>query len=160
MTLQWSAILFGRVDEAIALLKDLEQRHPGKSATAANLGTAFELQGKDQAALQWIREGIRRDPKVHFGSEWVHVRILEAKLAIKADPHWLDTHSVMGLSFGDAPQPAEPALPADHLGREHSLAESWRAVAYQLFEPRCCVKPEDRTGRGSLPDFGAGSRAS
>ncbi|HYJ41530.1 MAG TPA: tetratricopeptide repeat protein [Steroidobacteraceae bacterium] len=137
-------ILFGRVDEAIVLLQELEERHPGKGTTAANLGTAFELAGKDQAALQWIREGIRRDPKEHFGSEWVHVRILEAKLAIKVDANWLDTHSVMGMSFGDAPQPAEPALPVDHLGHEHSLAETRRAISYQLFERTLLVKPKDR----------------
>jgi tetratricopeptide (TPR) repeat protein len=137
-------ILFGRVDEAIVLLKDLEKREPGSAATAANLGTAFELSGKDQAALQWIREGIRRDPQEHFGSEWVHVRILEAKLALKSDPQWLDKRNVLGLSFGDAPRPANPGEAEDHLGKKYSLAKTSRAVSYQLFERTLLVKPKDR----------------
>lgn len=137
-------ILFGRVDEAIVLLKDLEQRHPGKAATAANLGTAFELTGNDQAALEWIREGMRRDPKEHQGTEWVHVRILEAKLALKADVNWLDTHSVMGLSFGDGPMPVEPAAPVDHLGQVLALSRAGHAIAYQLLERTLLVKPKDR----------------
>lgn len=137
-------ILFGRVDEAIVLLKDLEQRHPGKAETAANLGTAFELAGKDKAAIEWIREGIRRDPREHFGSEWVHVRILEAKIALKSDAAWLDKHSVLGLSFGDAPQPVDPGPAVDHLGGSHPLSKAARAVAYQLFERTLLVRPRDR----------------
>jgi tetratricopeptide (TPR) repeat protein len=137
-------ILFGRVDEAIVLLNDLERQYPGRAATAANLGTAFELSGKNQAALEWIREGIRRDPKEHSGSEWVHVRILEAKLALETDPRWLDNHSILGLSFGDAPLPSDPGVAEDHLGNKHPVANAWQAVAYQLFERTLLVKPEDR----------------
>lgn len=137
-------IYFGRYDEAIALLKELERRHPGRAATAANIGTAFELTGRDEAALQWIREGVRRDPREHDGSEWVHVRILEAKLASKKDSAWLDRHSIVGLSFGDGPRPSEPALAVDHLGKEHSHAESRRSISYQIDERIVFVKPPDR----------------
>jgi len=70
----------GKYSEAIALLQELERRYPGKYQVAANLGTAFELSGDNKQALQWIREGIRRNPKSHEGTEWLHVAILEAKL--------------------------------------------------------------------------------
>ena len=59
----------------------LERRYPGHHETAANLGTALELAGHDAPALQWIRIGIRRNADEHYGSEWLHVRILEAKIA-------------------------------------------------------------------------------
>jgi tetratricopeptide (TPR) repeat protein len=136
-------ILFGRYEEAITLLKDLETRHPGKAMTAANLGTAFELKGDDGAALQWIREGIRRDPREHRGSEWVHVRILEAKLELKQDPRRLDSHSVVGLDFGAGVQPGNPAMPPDQAGKPQSVADTRQAVTYQLFERIALVKPPD-----------------
>jgi hypothetical protein len=137
-------ILFGRYDEAVVLLKELEARHPGRAATAANLGTVYELQGKDQTALQWIREGIRRDENEHEGSEWVHVRILEAKIALKSDLLWLESHTVLGRDFGDAARPLAPALPVDHLGKTHSWRHASRAVRYQLYERTFFVKPPDR----------------
>jgi hypothetical protein len=36
------------------------------------------------------------NPDSHRGSEWVHVKILEAKLAMEKDPNWLAKHSVLG----------------------------------------------------------------
>jgi hypothetical protein len=125
------------------MLEDLEARHPGLAATAANLGTAYELKGRDVAALAWIREGLRRNPREHHGSEWVHVRILEAKLALKKDPHWLESNTVMGLQFGDAPTPLEPATAADHNGNEISIADANPALDYQLIERTALVAPPD-----------------
>jgi hypothetical protein len=136
-------ILTGRHDEAITLLKDLEARHPGRAATAANLGTAYELKGWDAAALPWIREGIRRDPREHRGTEWVHVRILEAKQAMKKDPRWLESNAVMGLAFGDAPAPLQPPAIADHNGRMMSLEDTRSALEYQLIERSALVAPPD-----------------
>jgi len=45
-----------------------------------DLGTAYELAGKNEPALRWIREGLRRNPNSHKGTEWLHVKILEAKI--------------------------------------------------------------------------------
>jgi hypothetical protein len=52
---------------------------------AANLGTALELLGNKEEALHWIREGIRRNPQSHEGTEWLHAKILEAKIAAQKD---------------------------------------------------------------------------
>lgn len=136
-------ILQGRHDEAITLLKDLEARRPGIAATAANLGTAYELKGWNVAALSWIREGLRRNPLEHRGSEWIHVRILEAKLALKKDPRWLESNSVLGLQFGDAPTPQEPATAADHNGNAIPIADANAALDYQLLERTALVAPPD-----------------
>ncbi|MCX7421427.1 MAG: tetratricopeptide repeat protein [Planctomycetia bacterium] len=69
----------GELDEALAVLNEIEAVKPGLYATAANLGTVYELSGDVEKALHWIQEGIARNPKSHFGSEWIHVRILQAK---------------------------------------------------------------------------------
>lgn len=120
-------IVANRGAEGIQLLKDLEKRQPGNAKVAANLGTALELAGSDQEALLWIRESVRRDPREHEGSEWVHVKILEAKLALKRDPNWLRTHSVVGWRDGQQ-------LLADERGLVRSPMDLIAPITWQLNE--------------------------
>lgn len=137
-------IATGKYDEAIELLRALENSSPGRSATAANLGTALELIGKDEEALRWIREGYRRDPREHQGSEWLHVKILEAKIAMARDPAWRSKHTVLGIGFGNDDIPRAAAnQTADHTGKARSLTEAASAVRYQLVERVYFVKPPD-----------------
>ncbi|MCD6062042.1 MAG: repeat-containing protein [Moraxellaceae bacterium] len=128
-------IVAGKYDVAIDLLTALEQRHPGLSRTASNLGTALELAGRNAEALRWVREGIARDPADHFGTEWLHVKILEAKLALAQDPQWLQSRRVLGVDFGREARPVLPAvLPQDHAGRPRTLEDMEKAMDYQLRE--------------------------
>lgn len=135
----------GRTKEALALLLENERVRPGAYVTAANLGTAYELAGDDAAALRWITEGIRRNRDAHGGTEWLHVRILDAKIAMAADPRWLDTHSILGIDFGGAVIPKLPQpLPKGNTGEPVSLANLNHALWYQLNERYQFVKPPDR----------------
>jgi hypothetical protein len=120
-------IVTNRAADGIRLLKDMEKIQPGSAKVAANLGTALELSGADQEALLWIRESVRRDPSEHEGSEWVHVRILEAKLALKRDPNWLRTHSVVGWRDGQQ-------LLADERGLVRSPMDLIAPITWQLRE--------------------------
>jgi len=63
------------------MLIGIERWHPGLYATAANLGTAYELLGNVDSAYYWIEEDMRRNPQGHEGSEWMHLCILSAKRA-------------------------------------------------------------------------------
>jgi hypothetical protein len=127
------------VREAIAILESIERQHPGEYVVAANLGTAYELAANDREALRWITEGIRRNPESHYGTEWLHVRILEAKIALAADPAWLETHTVLGLDFGTAAAPKTPSRWPD--GQD--FGSTARALEYQLRERTGFVKPPD-----------------
>lgn len=128
-------IMAGHYDSAINLLMGLEKSHPGLSRTASNLGTALELSGKNKDALHWIKEGIARNPQDHEGTEWLHVKILEAKIALAKDPTWLQEKNVLGVSFGTEPRPKiPPSLPIDQFGKSYSLEEVERAINYQLSE--------------------------
>ena len=128
-------IHLGQLKRATAILESIEKQHPGEYVTAANLGTAYELSGRNEKALRWIKEGIRRNSESHNGTEWLHVKILEAKLAIEKEPDWLKTHSVLGVGFGTEEVPRMPEhLPADHLGRSLSVEQIEKALAYQLDE--------------------------
>jgi hypothetical protein len=129
-------ILTGRMPDGIELLRDLEKRQSGNAIVAANLGTALELSGADEEALQWIRESVRRDPREHGGSEWLHVKILEAKLALKLDPNWLRKNSVVGWREGQR-------FPLDERSRPRTPKDIIRAINYQL---------QERTRFVSAPD--------
>lgn len=88
----------GKVQEAVAILAELEVHYPNEFQVASNLGTAYELNGMPDSAAEYIRRGMTLNPNDHEGSEWIHLKILEAKLAMRQDPKWLETHSVLGLS--------------------------------------------------------------
>lgn len=137
-------IHLGQVREAVSILEERERKSPGAYATAANLGTAYELAGDNLKALEWIKEGVRRNGDSHYGTEWLHVKILEAKLALAKDPRWLTKNTVLGADLRapeDAGRPESPVT--DHLGRPKSLAEVEAALVYQLHERLEFVRPPD-----------------
>jgi hypothetical protein len=140
----------GRPKPAIRLLLALERQWPGRYETATNLGTALELAGADAVALRWIREGIRRNPGSHEGSEWLHVRILEAKVAGKIGS------SMLGLDYGYAPTPQLPgALPAGNDGKPvASPAQLARHLVVQLGERVQFVPPRDPVVAALFFDWG------
>jgi len=137
-------LLTGKVDQAIELFREAEEKFPGNARVAANLGTALELKGENAEAVRWIREGVRRDPGEHRGTEWLHVKILEAKLAMAGNADWLETHSVLGLDFGAAPRPHLPQivlLKAD--GKTRTPEGLYFSIYYQLGERTKFIKPND-----------------
>ena len=143
-----------RYADAIRLFLAIEALHPGRHETAANLGTALELMGRDALALRWIRLGIRRDQREHEGTEWLHARILEAKIALKKDPDHLVGHSVAGVAFDPVTLPSLPATyPAGNDGRPVKPYELNRALRYQLGERLQFVKPKDPIVANLLMDW-------
>lgn len=137
-------ILTGQYAEAIALLREVDTRFPGNAKVAANLGTALELAGNDAEALEWIRKGVERDASEHFGSEWLHARIIEAKIALAKDPNWLANNHVLALDFGKADVPVVPEiLPITKEGRLNGGDDLVEDIVYQLDERRKFVQPPD-----------------
>lgn len=85
----------GQVDSALHILQPIVYQNPTEYKLIANLGTAYELTGNIDSALFYISKGIDTNPESHFGSEWVHKAILEAKLKIKSNKNWLNSHSIL-----------------------------------------------------------------
>lgn len=128
-------IHLGRSREAVPILENVEKTNPGHYITASNLGTAYELVGENEKALEWIKKGMERNADSHEGSEWIHVRILEAKIALAKDPDWLKSHSTLGLNFGKDKRPLHLGAPAvDHSGKEYGADTVAVHIAYQLHE--------------------------
>jgi tetratricopeptide (TPR) repeat protein len=136
-------LLSGKTDEAIALFRETEQKHPGNARVAANLGSALELKGQYEEALKWIREGVIRDVTGHKGSEWLHERILKARVLLPFDPKWFDKESVIGLDFGDGEVPVAPEILPFEKGRLKGAQDLLRQVDYQLMERTRFAKPPD-----------------
>ena len=137
-------VRYGNPRQAVDLLQFVERKSPGHFETAANLGTALEVAGRDADALRWIREGIRRNPKDHGGTEWLHVRILEAKLAMVSGRPTTGLDKVLGLDFGAAAMPRRPArLPLGNDGKPVSLFGLAIALRLQLWERMTLVSAPD-----------------
>jgi tetratricopeptide (TPR) repeat protein len=139
---------------AIMLFVRLEKIFPKRYEVAANLGTVLELASEDEVALRWIRLGIQRNPEEHYRTEWLHVRILEHKIALRADPQHLKGRSVAGVAFGDALIPAMPAAyPAGNDGKPVQPFELNLAFNYQLYERMFFVSPKDPVVANLLNDW-------
>jgi len=121
-----AALVFaGRYADAIAVLIAIERDYPEQYTTAANLGTAYELNGEVENAKVWIQKGIERNPNSHAGTEWLHLAILDAKLKLRQEPDWLKKHSVLE-------------------GQEkRTRAEKETALEYQLNERLNFIKEND-----------------
>src|SRR5688572_27683403 len=69
-------IKLGRLEEAEVILNKLLKRYPRDYVVIVNLGTLYELQGKNKQALEYIKKAIAINPESHMGSEWFHVKVL------------------------------------------------------------------------------------
>lgn len=136
-------IHLGQIKEAIQILEKIEKEEPGIYYTAANLGTAYELNGDNQKALKWIREGVIRNKDSHYATEWLHVKILEAKIALEKDPDWLQKHSVLGVDFELDNVSGQQVAAVDHLGQQRNLSQIESALVYQLHERLEFIKPKE-----------------
>jgi tetratricopeptide (TPR) repeat protein len=113
----------GRYAEAMKIFQAIEKKTPNKYQTAANIGTTYELLGKLDSALFWIKRGLQINPDSHGGSEWIHVKILEHEIAANGDANYSLTHSVLGWDSGNDSIPTKMKNKQwiEHLG--HQLTE-------------------------------------
>ncbi len=140
----------GESKTAVSILEAIEKEHPGEYTVAANLGTAYELSGDLEKAYQWIGEGIRRDPKSHEGTEWLHLLIIDARMAQAKNPDWSKSHGVLTLDFGSDALPRKPsAWPQGARDAEDVI----RALTYQLGERLAFVPPPDTLVAGMITDL-------
>ena len=147
-------LLQNRLPAAVRLFVAMGRIFPGRYQTASNLGTALELMGQDRAALRWIRIGIQRNRDSHQGSEWLHARILEAKIALAADPGTLGARSVAGVMFDPVALPSLPdRFPPGNDGKPVTAPQLNHALAYQLGERLQFVKPKDPVVANLLDDW-------
>lgn len=116
----------GRYNESLVILRDLVKRYPHEYNILANLGTLYELNNMPDSALRILRFTNKRFPEGHYGSEWFHLKVLEAKLHMREDSHWLEQHRVLELGITQASADTSQQF-------QDNMSKLWEAT-YQLHE--------------------------
>lgn len=75
----------GDKNKGLKILEDLYRKYPREYNIVANLGTAYELTGNNEKALELLEKAVAINPASHHHSEWIHVNILRQKIAAKPD---------------------------------------------------------------------------
>lgn len=88
----------GKLNEAEIIFRELIQIYPNNYALHANLGTTYELLGKNELALKHIKKSVEINPNAHRGSEWIHIQLLEVKCKLETEPEYLKNRTVLNLS--------------------------------------------------------------
>lgn len=127
-------IVLKRYHEALKLYQDIEQKSPNRYSTASNIATIYELIGDNVNALNWIKKAIQINPKSHNSSEWLHQKILEAK--IKGENYYT-SEFLLNINFGNDIQPKTQL----NTKRKQELIS---ALYYQLNERISFIKSEDK----------------
>jgi len=139
-------IYLGRYNEAIEIYRKIENQQPDLYATASNMGTAFELIGQNDSAYHYIEKSIKINPDAHESSEWIHLKILEAKINLQNNSNYLKDNNLLGLDFGQSKKPKNP--------NNLKLDKIHQQIHFQLSERMTFVKPPDEIVGQLLFDLG------
>ncbi|KAF2507805.1 tetratricopeptide repeat protein [Flavobacterium zhairuonense] len=120
--------------EALNLYLNIEKTNPNRYSTASNLGTLYELMGDNKKAYTWIKKSIEINPKSHNGSEWLHLKILEAKIKNLKD---VSGEFLINTSFGNI------AVPQTKLSNEE-VDKLAKEVYFQVNERMSFIEPKDK----------------
>ena len=137
-------ILLERYEEAVKLYLEIENIEPNRYSTSSNIGTAYELLGQNENALKWIKKSIEFNPKSHNKSEWIHVKILEAKIKGR---QFYTTDFLLNTEFGS------DTIPNSKMTKQQ-LQDLSNALYYQLNERISFVKPKEKIVAQLLFDLG------
>lgn len=136
----YSAILIklNRLPEAKRILDSLIVKHPQEYSINANYGTLWELLGENKKALFFIKRSVTINPESHEGSEWLHVKILEAKIKMATNKAWLKLNPIVKIDFGNDSIPDTNAI--KQVPNSRKLINS---ILFQLNERTYFVHPKD-----------------
>lgn len=79
----------GNYEAGLDLFQKLYLEHPQEYNILANLGTAYELNGELDSS--------------HRGSEYVHIKILKAKIKLQENPNYLNQYKFLKYDFSSMP---------------------------------------------------------
>ena len=127
-------IIQRKYDEALKLYLNIEKIKPNRYSTASNIGTLYELMGENEKAYDWIKKSIQINPESHNGSEWLHLKILDAKIKNLKD---VSGAFLIETTFGLEKNPKTKLSPEE-------LEILRMALYYQLNERITFIKPKDQ----------------
>jgi tetratricopeptide (TPR) repeat protein len=130
--------------EAEKIYLEIEQLKPNRYSTASNIGTLYELMGENIKAFEWIKKAVNIDPSSHKNSEWIHLKILEAKIK---GTQFITSDFLINTNFGSAPAPTSKMSNAE-------LLKLRDALFYQLNERVSFIEDKDSIVATLLFDLG------
>jgi tetratricopeptide (TPR) repeat protein len=89
----------GKLKEGLEIFKRLSAKFPKEHVFHAYLGMAYEVNGDNKNALIHAKKALELDRFTHQESQWISIKILEAKIALEKDPGYLKNHSVLSLTM-------------------------------------------------------------
>src|SRR5687767_11260554 len=90
--------------------------------------------GENQKAYIWIKKSIEINPQSHRGSEWLHLRILEAKIKNLKD---VSGQFLINTNFGTSSEPKTKLS-------KKEVDELTQSVYYQVNERMSFIEPKDK----------------
>lgn len=128
-------IQLGEYDKALKVLKEMAADPSTRSwySVAGNLGTLYELMGKNELAYEQIDRALKIKPEAHYGSEWIHRNILDVK---RTPGKPASSQNLIETDFGDG------IAPLTKLSQE-DLDELSTHLRWQLHERMNFVHPKD-----------------
>ncbi|CAM3561335.1 tetratricopeptide repeat protein [Flavobacterium chungbukense] len=127
-------IVLGNYNEAENLYLNIERIEPNRYSTASNLGTLYELMGENQKAYKWIKKSIEINPESHNSSEWLHLKILEAKIKNLQN---VTGQFLIGTNFGTAGKPKTKFS-------KEEIDKLAKAIYFQVNERISFIEPKDK----------------
>ncbi|MES2555031.1 MAG: hypothetical protein V4604_02720 [Bacteroidota bacterium] len=89
----------GKTTEALEVFKMLSAKFPNEHVFHAYLGMAYELMGDNKNALKHAKKALKLNQFTHQETEWIDIKILEAKIALASNPDYLKNHTVLSLTL-------------------------------------------------------------
>lgn len=90
-------LMTGNYKEGLQLFTALIKKHSDVYEIRSNIAVAYELNGRFDSAYYWERKALELNPDAHDKSEWVHLKILEARIQLAADSNWCLNNNVTGI---------------------------------------------------------------
>lgn len=113
----------GETARAIDVLRSAQREHPKHFALAANLGTAWQMQGDLAQATVYLEQAVRLAPAKLRSAEQAHLRVIRLRAREPRDAQTLD--DLFGSSYAEPGRLTEAErkrLPADAIAVVQQLA--------------------------------------
>ncbi|MBB1194889.1 hypothetical protein DNC80_14560, partial [Flavobacterium sp. SOK18b] len=104
----------------------------------------YELIGENEKALKWINKSIKINPKAHKESEWLHSKILEAKIN---GEKFYTSEFILGVTFGNKKAPITKL-------NESEIDKLYKSIYFQLNERLSFIKPKEKIAALLLFEIG------